>query len=240
MSQPKQVENRIRVSQQFKDHIYAHCGDMQPGEWLEKQVKQAERRDKKIEELEIENARLKSQSVPAGNQMNDASAVKAPEQSHGGQLSTPATPDPPTLPFGASPISPLALTDTSTNMTHGNAAGTQSSPQENEYQSRLDRIKELAQLKEDHIRKVEAIKTQAVRQREEYKSEGDRQRHWKPARQQIQHDEPTLALKGPCPLGRTSTFCISNPCDQRGNCEAKPNDCRITAEMRGAEMSYVQ
>jgi hypothetical protein len=49
---------------------------MDAGKWLEKQVKQAERRDKRIEELEIEIARLKS--VGASQPVTPANVSKSP------------------------------------------------------------------------------------------------------------------------------------------------------------------
>lgn len=72
MSEQKRIENRIRVSEDFKKFVLAHCGDADSGEWLEKQLKSSLRKDEKHEDYEKTIAKLEErlkgqQSQPSTN-----------------------------------------------------------------------------------------------------------------------------------------------------------------------------
>ena len=93
--------------------------------------------------------------------------------------------------------------------------------QQDEYEYKLSRIKEMMQEKEDHLRRLEAIKTEAVRAREEYKSEGARARHYGDARAEPVKDD--LASPFNCPDGHSPNHCYNSLCLKHGECLRQGN-----------------
>ncbi len=86
------VENRIRVSDECKNFVQAHRGDMDAGEWIEKQVKASIRKEGKEQALLEEVKRLKAQQPQCEPQVNSQEVPARQEEVSTRDLAVPVQP----------------------------------------------------------------------------------------------------------------------------------------------------